>query len=245
MMGLATRLGLAKVMVFVEPLDGGDDLAALCDELASARAAMVLLQDPDATPAQLAQAFPVVLQNSGFDAIVGLVSDHELTDVRPDTQLSTTPVPRAHQWALLGRQAGDEDQLRAALADQESDYVVVGADLVGLAAQLQPATQVHTKPWFVGGAHHDRQVSALIAQGARRFAFRAADFADDTGSQIEQLWELITQAWRSPEMERIIFGAFRHDAGQQRRPDQEPPVWPKEQNRVEPTTLVDPPTWRV
>lgn len=223
MMGLDTRLRLAKVAVMVPTLDRGEQLANLCDEMASASAAMVFIDDATASRDEVAASYQVALQSSGFDAIVGVIADADWSDVGVDAQLSTKPVPKPHQWALRGRFVGDEPQLRTALADDEIDFIFVPTKLVAAAAQLAPATAADSKPWFVAGVRNADDTRAAIEQGACRVAVWVD--RQGLGGAVEQQWQLVTEVWRRPEMQQATFAAFNSDAGQQRRPDQEPPDW--------------------
>ena len=223
MMGLDTRLRLAKVAVMLPTLDQGEQLANLCDEMASASAAMVFIDDATASREQVAAAYEVALHSSGFDAIVGVVGDSDWSDVGVDAQLSTQATPRPHQWALRGRFVADEAALRAAVADAAVDFIFVPARLVALAAQLAPATSADAKPWFVAGLRNAAETRAAITQGACRVAIWVD--RQGLGAAVEEQWQLVTQVWRRPQMQQATFAAFNTDAGQQRRPDQEPPNW--------------------
>lgn len=222
MMGLQTRLRLAKVAVMLPVLDAAEQLANLCDEMASASAAMVFIDDADASHEQVAAAHQVALHNAGFDAIVGIVGNDRWNGA-VDAQVSTQAIPKAHEWSLRGRFVSDESQLRAALADDEVDFLFVTTRLVDQAVQLAPATEPKSKPWFVVGVRNADDTRAVLAQGAARVAVWVD--RQGLGAAVEEQWRLVTEVWQRPEMSQLMFAAFDADAGQQRRPDQEPPDW--------------------
>ncbi|OAA28263.1 thiamine-phosphate diphosphorylase [Frankia sp. EI5c] len=84
---------------------------------------------------------------------------------------------------LIGQSTHDPDQLQAALADPDVDYVCVGPvhatptkegrapvglELPRLAARLAPPFEAGAKPWFVTGGVDGETLDAILETGARR-----------------------------------------------------------------------------
>ena len=132
---------------------------------------------------------------------------------------------RLHRWALLGRSTHSSDEVDAALADPDVDYLTVGPvnatslnpayppvglDPVRHAARVAPVSRITSKPFFaVGGIGLDT-IDAVIAAGGRRVAVVSAiTKASDPQHAAQQLRTKLQDAWDAdPAMERYIMQAL-------------------------------------
>lgn len=131
-----------------------------------------------------------------------------------------------HEWALLGRSASTPEQVDAALADREVDYIsvgpvratpsapghaAVGLDLIRHAARVAPVADLDATPWFaVGGIDLDT-LDAVLEAGARRVVVvRAITEADDPQAAAAALKDRLRTAWAAdPAMASYALRAAR------------------------------------
>lgn len=216
MMGLKTRLALARTLVWVGLQRSPEVLAQLVRELAAGRADVVVLVQPGAGNDDLLLGHQAAVDASGGRVILGLAAGAKLARrARADlvaAHASKTPT-RAHVHALTLAVARDGHELERVLADDEVDAVVVTAPLVAVAALLAPPAAADSKPWFAqaGSLAEGR---SLIAAGARRLALESPPLAAETGQSprevVAAFHDALLDAWRD-EMEQVSFAALAAD----------------------------------
>lgn len=126
-----------------------------------------------------------------------------------------------HQWGLIGRVAGSEQEARAAFGDPEVNFASVGPvhstpsrpgvpatglDLVATAATLQPPGEPAAKPWFAAGGVAEDTLGDVLAAGARRvLVTRAITQARDPRAAARSLAERLREAWEAdPAMQGFL-----------------------------------------
>lgn len=175
MMGLQTRLKMARTLVWVGLQTNPQELARLVGQLCAGRADVVVVVQPDATGDDLLIGYRAALQAGDGRTIIGLAGDaNQAKRARADlvAQDAALPPVRAHEHALSVAVASDARELERALADEAVSAVVLTPGLVQLAGQLAPPERPDSKPWFAQ-AQTLAEGRELIAAGARRLALES------------------------------------------------------------------------
>lgn len=206
-MGLRQRLNLARLYWSTDA-----QLDRLIDRARSAFRGgvdVVHLHAPAADPAALAQLTRQLLSLAPMRALV--VAEQQVS--APDTGarfcegLSVTAVRSDLPHSLIGVTAASAEELDAALATPEVDFVVVGQlpagpadesavdlELVARAAELAPPHAA--KPWFAAGDITADNLAAVIAAGAHRVVVGSAiATADDPAAVAQDLRTELDAAW--------------------------------------------------
>lgn len=221
MMGLKTKLALARTLVWVGLQPSPEVLRELVGGLCAGRADVIVLVQPDADADDLLLGHRTALQSADGRAILGLAAAGELARrARADLVAADAVVApvRAHDYALTLAVAKQLADLTRSLEDVHVDAVVVTPDLIDPAVALAPPTAVASKPWF---AQVDSlaQARALVAAGARRLALPAINSQGQLGMSPRQLVDAyrstLAEAWRA-EMAQFTFSTLH--LGQQRPP---------------------------
>ena len=207
MMGLATRLRLARTLAWTGLRDSPEELAELVKQLVSRRTGLVVIVQPDARDDDLAQGFEAAAAARDGSVILGVAHDLATAEqVHADlVAVNASEKPgRGHQWGLCVAVAGNWSSAERALANEQVDALVVIADLVDKMVQAAPPAEAASKPWFCQVADL-AEAREVVERGARRLAFEAPP-AEMAG----ELRELLGEAWRT-EMERYTFAAMQGD----------------------------------
>lgn len=220
MMGLKTRLALARTLVWVGTQTSPEVLAQLVRELCAARADVLVLAQPDARDEDLLAAHQVSVQAAEGRTIVGLAGSKRLAR-RAGADLvaagARNAPTRSHAHALALAVAGDVSELARALTDDDVDAVVVTPALVPAAAELAPPAAKESKPWFAQ-AESLAEAESLVLAGARRLAVELAPLTAATDAYLQAREAVaayraaLATPWRE-EMEDVSLAAFA-DAGQ-------------------------------
>lgn len=232
LLGIATRIRLARLLLITGLMDGGDELAGFVGDTLAAGVDIVQLRDPRADDEALAAGFlrvrDAVIKRK---ALAGLYDALEVAErVQADLlQLSergpaaSTARRHVHTWAQIGRSCHSRRQVDAALRDPDVNFLSVGPvattgplpvgglELVSYAARQAPPSDPSSKPWFaVGGIGLDT-LPDVLAAGARRIAVsRAITGAEDPAAAAAALKGLLIQAWKDdPGMQSLTLGSFR------------------------------------
>lgn len=209
MMGLTNRLHLARTLMWTGLRSTPSELADVVASLDAARAGLVVLVQPDAQPGDLAIGYRAGQRRLGTHTILGVASDADTAmAVRADlfVQAATGPAARGHEWSLALRVVNDPAQLRAALADDAVDGIVVAPDVVDEAMRAAPPANPASKPWFAQ-LGEGRQASQLVDAGVRRIAMEAGP-SDQVGGQFRDLDERLAHSWQT-EMQAVTMAAMR------------------------------------
>ena len=217
LMGIRTRLTLARLLFVTDAGDGlGDLVAAACRggadavglkdaDLAQADALWALGELRRAAQARQAlivwHGSPAVAGEFGADALV-LGDDADAPDAR--RVLSG--------WAVVGRSCNSTDEVDAALADPAVDFLLVGPGLdhIRHAAERAPQADPSSKPWFAAGGVTERTLDVVLRAGALRVAVgRSIREADDPEAAARALADRLREAWAStPGTDAVTDSAF-------------------------------------
>jgi thiamine-phosphate pyrophosphorylase len=232
LLGLATRLGLARLLLITGSRSEEDDLSTFADACFAGGVDLIQLRDPSADQAGLLAALKV-LREVGYH-YQGLVSVYESIALAEEFEADLLHLPERgegaaearshlHQWALIGRSCHSIEQVDAALADPDVNYLTVGPvfggltpyggiDLVRHAARVAPPGDPDSKPWFAIGGITAATLDQVLDAGAKRIAVsRAITSAHDPEAAAIALKERVRQAWNSdPAMANLTFQMFRH-----------------------------------
>lgn len=232
LLGLATRLGLARLLLITGTRMEQADLAAFADACFAGGVDLMQLRDPSADHDQLLTALTamrkVALHYQGLVAVYGSapLAQEFGADV---LHLPERGIPAAeargylHEWALVGRSCHSRGQVDAALADPNVNYLNVGPvfggltqdgglDLVRHAAEVAPPGDAASKPWFAVGGITAGTLDQVLAAGARRISVsRAITSASDPEAAAISLKDRLRHAWNEdPAMANLTLQVFRH-----------------------------------
>jgi thiamine-phosphate pyrophosphorylase len=233
LLGLATRLGLARLLLITGTRAEVGDLAAFVDAGFAGGVDMIQLRDQEADETALLAALKV-MREVGY-RYQGLVSVYESGALAEKFQsdvlhLSERGEPAAaarrhlHQWGLIGRSCHSTDQIDAAIADPDVHYLTVGPVYGGLpvgdaglalvrhAAKVAPASSADSKPWFAVGGITATNLDEVLDAGARRIAVsRAITDADDPEAAAMALKDRVRHVWNEdPAMQNLTLKMFKN-----------------------------------
>lgn len=231
-MGLATRLGLARLLLITGTRSGPDDLAGFADAAFSGGVDLLQLRQTGAEEDELLaglQALRAVAYR-----YQGLVSAYESGHLarRFDADLLQLPergmaAAKAreflHEYALIGRSCHGPSAIDAALADPQVDFLTVGPvfpdsgpglALVRYADHVAPPSDPQAKPWFAITGITAENLDQVLAAGARRVAVsRAITGAEDPAAAAHALKNRLRKAWNDdPAMQDLTLKMFRPGA---------------------------------
>ena len=232
LIGLATRLGLARLMLITGARTEKDDLTGFIDAAFAGGVDLVQLRDPEADEDALLVALKV-MRDIGFH-YQGLISVYESgslaekfkADLLHLSERGEKPAAarkHVHEWALIGQSCHSTGQIDAALADPDVNYLTVGPvyggmpvgasglDLVRHAATVAPPGAVDSKPWFAVGGITGATLEEVLDAGARRIAVsRAITDAENAEAAALTLKDRLRQIWNDdPAMQSLILKLFQ------------------------------------
>ncbi len=235
LLGLATRLGLARLLLITATRSEIGDLAEFVDAGFAGGVDLIQLRDPDADKAELLAALKV-LREVGY-RYQGLVSVYESGPLAKEFQADLLHLSERgdaaakargylHRWGLIGRSCHSRAQVDAAVADPDVNYLTVGPvyggfpgavpglDLVRYTASVAPPSVKASKPWFAVGGITIANLDEVLAAGARRIAVsRAVSDAADPESAAMALKDRLRHSWNEdPAMQHLTLEVFRSDA---------------------------------
>ena len=215
MLGMRTRLGSAKTLVWVGLQDHPRTLSALVGQLCTARADLVVLTQPDARPDDLLLGHRAAQQASDGRVLLGLAGEARLTG-RANADLVAAKASevreRIHEHSLNLAVVTSPAHLRAALTDDRVDALVLTPELVVDAVLSAPPSQRGSRPWFVQVASLE-QAREVIKAGARRLAFDLAVVSrsrpqSTAGQLVADFRDELLTSWQA-DMGEVAMGAFR------------------------------------
>ena len=232
LLGIATRLRLARLLLITDTRKEQGDLAEFVDAGFAGGADIVQLRDPDAGPDEVLDALRRI-REVGY-RYQGLVGAYESVAVAEAFQADLLHLPERgapaasvrphlHQWAVIGRSCHSRAQVDAALEDPDVNYLTVGPIYGGLpsaegglelaryAARVALPGDQSAKPWFAVGGITAVNLDDVIDAGARRIAVsRAVTDADDPEAAAAALKDRLRVAWsEDPAMQSFSLGVFR------------------------------------
>jgi thiamine-phosphate pyrophosphorylase len=232
LLGLATRLGLARLMLITGTRAAEGDLSEFADASFAGGVDLIQLRDPGADEAGLLAAL-TTLREVGYH-YQGLVSAYGSVALAEKFQADLLHLPergeaaaaarrRLHQWALIGRSCHSPEQVDAALADPDVNYLTVGPafggltpeaglELVRYTTRVAPPADAGSKPWFAIGGITAATLERVLDAGAMRIAVsRAITTAANPEAAAIALKDRMRQAWNSdPAMQNLTLQVFRH-----------------------------------
>nr|NLI51393.1 thiamine phosphate synthase [Propionibacterium sp.] len=222
LLGLATRLKTARLLLVTDARAATGDLAAFAEEAFAGGVDILQLADPaldeTASLGALTTLRSVALRRQ---RIVAVTSDADLAGefgadmlvLLDDASSADRARRRLHRYALIGRSCRGTADIDAALADPDVDFLIVTATPAAVrhAAAAAPQGDPEAKPWFAAGGLTAADVGELAAAGCRRVAVsRAITRAADPRAAAAALADALDRAWADdPAMERVRFAAFR------------------------------------
>lgn len=232
LIGLATRLGLARLMLITGTRAKEGDLAGFIDAGFAGGVDLVQLRDPEADEdAQLAAL--KVMRDIGY-RYQGLISVFEsgalaekfladLLHLSERGEKAAEARKHVHEWALIGRSCHSTSQIDAALADPDVNYLTVGPVYGGLpvgdaglalvrhAAKAAPPGSVDSKPWFAVGGITEGNLDEVLDAGAMRIAVsRAITDAVDAEAAALTLKDRLRHLWNEdPAMQTLVLKMFQ------------------------------------
>jgi thiamine-phosphate pyrophosphorylase len=231
LLGLATRLGLARLLLITGTRSSEGDLPSFVDASFAGGVDLMQLRDPGADQDQLLDALKT-MREAGY-RYQGLVSVYESGALAERFQADLLHLPERgesaaqarrhlHQWGLIGRSCHSPGQVDAALADPDVNYLTVGPafggqtrdeglDLVRHAARVAPPSEASSKPWFAIGGITASTLDEVLGAGARRIAVsRAITSAADPEAAAIALKDRLRHAWNAdPGMVNVTLQMFR------------------------------------
>lgn len=231
-MGIATRLGLARLLLITDIRSEQSDLAEFVDAGFAGGVDIIQVRDNDADNAAILDALRRIREVAfRYQGLVASFESIELAEAFQADLLhlsergpaAALARPHLHQWAVIGRSCHSREQIDAALADPEVGYLTVGPvygglpslqgglSLVEYAAQVAPPGDVAAKPWFAVGGVTRTSLDEVLAAGARRIAVsRAISDAQDPEAAAIGLKERLRRAWNEdPAMQSLTLRVFR------------------------------------
>lgn len=218
LMGIATRLKLARLLFVTGP---GDDLAGLAAGVAAAGADAIVVEDTtSAVKAALAALGQVRAGVRGRQPLIGFRGPADIAGefgadalLLPDDSTDAAPARRAlSEWAVVGRSCNNAAEVDAALADPAIDFLLVGPGLdhIRHAAQVAPQDDPASKPWFAAGGITQRTLQVVLDAGALRVAVgRGIHRADDPAAATTAFADRLRAVWRdTPALDAVVDAAF-------------------------------------
>jgi thiamine-phosphate pyrophosphorylase len=232
-MGLDVRLRTARLYLSTDLRESIRDFGNFVEAAFAGGVDILQVRQEGAAEDKLLEALDLARTISyHFQGLVVVRGDAVLAkkfngDVLHLGQSDVTPAiarPQLHQWALIGQSVHAEDELRAAAADPEVNYLSVGPvhltgpaehpapglDLVRTAATVQPPGQSDAKPWFASGSIDENTIDAVLEAGARRvWVTRAITRAPDAEAAASRLSAKLREAWNNdPAMQEYVAAVF-------------------------------------
>lgn len=232
LVGLATRLGLARLLLITGTRSAEGDLGTFVDAGFAGGVDIMQLRDPAASPAALLAALRVM--RSSAQRYQGLVSVYESGSLAEEFGADLLHLPERgeparvarrhlHRWALVGRSCHSREQVDAALADPDVNYLTVGPvfagatpdaglELVRYAVSVAPPGDAEAKPWFAVGGITAATLDKVLDAGAMRIAVsRAVTSTHDPEAAAIALKDRLRHAWNAdPAMQALTLRVFRH-----------------------------------
>lgn len=231
LLGLATRLRLAKLMLITDARSPSGDLLSFAETAFDSGVDIIQLRELSGDQdASLAALVTLARAAAGRKALVSSYGPIELAE-RAESDLvqlsamygeTSQARRRLHPWALIGRSCHSPAQVNAAIADSEISFFTVspvfssagvgeaGLDLVRHASAAAPSTDVGAKPWFAVGGINSESLDQVLAAGARRVGVtRAFSRAAEPKAAAAALKERLVKAWRDdPDADQLALNLF-------------------------------------
>ena len=232
LLGLATRLGLARLLLITGTRSQEGDLPGFIDAGFAGGVDFAQLRDPDADEDALLAALQVIREiGYRYQGLVGVYESGELAEkfeadllhLSERGEKAAAARKHLHQWGLIGRSCHSEAQIDASLADPDVNYLTVGPvyglpmgqsglALVRHAAKAAPPGSRESKPWFAVGGITAANLDEVLAAGAMRIAVsRAITDAADAEAAAMALKDRLRHVWNEdPAMQSLTLRMFQN-----------------------------------
>ncbi len=233
-MGLDARLRLAKLYLITDARTRQGDLADFLRAAFAGGVDIVQIREKGLAPEAELEVLELARAAAQPQQAIVCVNDSAALAGRFHADmlhLGQTDGPSAparaplHPGALRGRSTHGADEVDAAVADLEVDYLTVGPvhatslnpayppagfDPVRHAARVAPPFTITAKPWFAVGGIGASTLDAVIDAGARRVVVvSAVTLAADPQDAAAQLKRRLQEAWDAePATERYTMQAL-------------------------------------
>lgn len=232
LLGLPTRLRLARLGFVTDTRGGGPDWEAYCHDLFFAGVDLIIIEEPSLNREQLQEAVTAGLRAGfGRGRIIGLAQasapalnvDLLHLKTREAVTLDRELCP------LVGRPAQSWEEAQRWLADPELSYITVGPvrdegegeltrglNLIARLAAMAPVADPATLPWFATGGIDATNVDAVLRAGARRLiVHRAIADAPDPATTAREWADRLRHLWREdPALKDYSLAIRRLDRGE-------------------------------
>ncbi len=203
LVGLATRLALAKVALLVPgPVMDVDTLAAVVD----AGVDLLILEGSGDVDVDVETLRAIRSRWGTTTLLAGTARAKVAEPASADVVHLRRPgwrfwgYPKGHQWSLLGRHAGEVGIVE--VPGDDFDYLFVGPltspdDAVLVAAvQHHPPLTRESLPWFALGDFTVEKADACLVAGARRIALTGEVLGrEDAAGEVRVIAEAVARAW--------------------------------------------------
>lgn len=234
LLGLQTRLRLARLYLCTDARSEQGDLADFCEAAFAGGVDVLQIRqkemDPDAEMAALEVARAVASRRQGLVCVndspwLAARFGADVLHLGQTDGPSSAARREVGEPALLGRSTHSPQQADDAARDSAVNYFCVGPvfatatkpddepvglELLNYAARLAPPSKPSAKPWFAIGGINLGNLDAVLAAGARRICVvRPITRAADPQAAAQALSDRLREAWRSEEMQRYALAAYR------------------------------------
>ncbi|MDO5533649.1 MAG: thiamine phosphate synthase [Propionibacteriaceae bacterium] len=222
LMGIATRLKLARLIHILpdEPdaagalarasYAGGADAVMLDEDLAdvitddTAAVGLDAITEAARATQGLTAYFGRPVRAAALSPDLFVLADDEADPARTRRLVG--------EWTMIGRRCNSTEETEAALAHPDVDFLMVGPGLplIRHAAEVAPAHDPKSKPWFAVGGITIESLPAVIRGGAMRAAVGGAiTRASNPEAAAMALKDILREAWNADErMEDVTSSAF-------------------------------------
>lgn len=238
LMGLATRLRLARLYLCTDTRRTQGDLAEFVDAVFRGGVDIIQIREKGLSEAEELAALEVARSVAQRHQGIVCVNDNaslagrfgaDLLHLGQEDGSARSAKRRLHQWALVGRSTHSVEQADEAIADPHVDYFCVGPvyatetkpdyrpvglDLVRYATRAAPPAELEAKPWFAIGGVDLGGLDAVLAAGARRVVVvRAITRAPDPEAAARAFASRLRESWDADRaMRRYALAALGADA---------------------------------
>lgn len=233
-MGLDVRLQTARLYLSTDLREATGDFGGFVEAAFAGGVDILQVHSDDVDSGKLVEALDVARTISyhyqGLVVVAGNAAlahkfNADVLHLSQDDIVPKVARPQLHQWALIGRAVGTEEEIREAVSDQEINYLSVGPsfssppggahaaggpDIVRFAATFQPPGDPGSKPWFASGGIDEDTIDAVIDAGARRvWVTRAITRAADAEAAARRLSAKLREAWNADgSMQALLSTVF-------------------------------------
>lgn len=206
LMGLRTRLALAKVAVLVP--GGLADVEAL-SSVVDAGVDLLVLEGSGGVDADVEVVRSMRNRWGTSTLLVGTAKKDVAAPAAADVVHLRRPgwrffgYPQGHEWSLLGRHAMEVGVVES--PGDAFDYLFLPLSrpqdpLLAAGLTHQPPLTAGALPWFALGENDLSTVEGLLAAGARRIALTADVFSElDAGERVRTTAVAVARAWARDE----------------------------------------------